>query len=205
MAGSDAAAHPQSSDPPRLPPPDPREKHPDMSTTVRAPRAYRPGLFARLADGLRSAYGIGHWSWLVHRVTGLGILLFLVIHIIDTFFVVAYPGLYDHTVSLYGGRVPWITGADGKPVYFAPLRWAFRLAELGLIACVLFHSLNGVRVALVDLWPKGALHQKQMFRWVIGLFVVIMLVVSYFVFVPLLHPPEFWNFPAEPHAAGQGR
>ncbi|GIW89290.1 MAG: hypothetical protein KatS3mg108_3614 [Isosphaeraceae bacterium] len=168
-----------------------------MSTTVRAPKAYRPGLFTRLADGLRSSYGIGQWSWLIHRVTGLGILLFLVVHIIDTFFVVAYPGLYDHTVSLYGGRVPWILDAQGNPVYFAPLRWAFRLSELALIACVLFHSLNGVRVALVDLTPRGALFQKQMFGWVLGLFIVIMLIVCYFVLVPLFHPPVFWNFPTE--------
>jgi succinate dehydrogenase / fumarate reductase cytochrome b subunit len=176
-----------------------------MSSATRQPRAYRPSLWARLADGLRSNYGIGQWSWLAHRVTGLGVLLFLVVHIIDTFFVVAYPGLYDHTVSLYSGRVPWVLDSSGQPTYFWPIRWIFRISELALIACVLFHSVNGVRVAMVDLWPKAVEHQKLLFRWVVGVFVFVMLVVSYFVFKPLLEDPRphFWNMPGE-HGASSG-
>jgi succinate dehydrogenase / fumarate reductase cytochrome b subunit len=170
-----------------------------MSTTARQPRVYRPGLWTRLREGLGSPYGVGQWSWLAHRLTGLGVLLFLIIHIIDTFFVVAYPGLYDHTVSIYGGRLPWIHDANGQPAYFPIIRWLFRLGELGLIACVVFHAVNGVRVILVDLWPGATLHQKTMFRWVLGIFVVTMLVVSVFVFGPLLEDPrgKFWNMPAE--------
>ena len=152
-----------------------------------------------MSEGIRSQYGIGQWSWLAHRLTGLGVLLFLIVHVIDTFFVVAYPGLYDHTVSLYSGRVPWILDSTGQPTYFWPLRWIFRLSELALIACVLFHSVNGVRVAMVDLRPNAALHHKQIFRWVLGIFVVVMIIVSVFVFKPLLEDPtaHFWNMPAE--------
>lgn len=168
-----------------------------MSQTLRKPRSYRPGLWTRLGEGLRYGGGVGQWSWFFHRVTGLGILAFLVLHILDTFFVVAYPGLYDHTLSLYGGRFPWVVDAQGQPVYYWPLRWAFRLGELGLIACVVFHAVNGVRVALVDLWPGSAKYHRQMFQWVMIVFLVIMLVTSYFVFVPLTQKPEFWNFAAE--------
>lgn len=171
-----------------------------MSTSLRPPRAYRPNPWVQLADGLRSGYGLGQWSWLAHRITGLGILLFLVIHIIDTFFVVAYPALYDHTVSIYSGRIPWVLGSDGQPISFEPIRWFFRISELGLIACVVFHAINGVRVALVDLWPAGVRHQKLMLRWVLGLFALIMLVVSVYVFVQLFQPHEPWRFPAEPAA-----
>jgi succinate dehydrogenase / fumarate reductase cytochrome b subunit len=168
-----------------------------MSTTTRTAHSYRPALWTRLVEGLRSNYGIGQWSWLAHRLTGIGILLFLVVHVVDTFFVVAYPGLYDHTVSLYGGRVPWILDRHGQPTYYWPIRWAFRLGELALIACVVFHALNGVRVALVDLWPRGVDYQREMFRWVLGLFAAIMVIVSIFVFAPLTKAPEFWKFP--PH------
>jgi succinate dehydrogenase / fumarate reductase cytochrome b subunit len=172
-----------------------------MSQTLRTPKAYRPGLWTRLGEGLRYKGGVGQYSWLFHRITGLGILLFLVIHILDTFFVVAYPGLYDHTLSLYGGRFPGITDEHGQPVYFWPLRWAFRLGELGLIACVLFHSINGVRVASFDLWPGAVRHQKQIFTWVMVVFLVLMLIVSYFVFVPLTQNPEFWHFPVQDTAS----
>lgn len=168
-----------------------------MSQTLRKPKVYRPGLFSRLAEGLRYKGGVGQYSWLFHRITGVGILLFLVIHIIDTFFVVAYPGLYDHTLSLYGGRFPGIVDAKGQPVYYWPLRWAFRLGELGLIACVVFHAVNGVRIALVDLWPGGVRYQKQMWNWVLIVFLVIMGIAGYFVAKPLFEAPEFWHFPAE--------
>src|SRR5262249_24660633 len=106
-----------------------------MSQTLRSPRVYRRGPWSRLVEGLRYGGGIGQWSWLIHRVTGLGIALFLVVHIIDTFLVVAYPAEYDFTVSIYGGTFA------GQ--YYWPLRWAFRVSELALIACVVFHAVNG--------------------------------------------------------------
>jgi succinate dehydrogenase / fumarate reductase cytochrome b subunit len=175
-----------------------------MATATRPPRPYRPGLWTRLAEGLRSPYGVGQWSWLLHRVTGLGVLAFLIVHILDTFFVVAYPGLYDHTLSLYSGRVPWALDAQGQPTYYWPIRWAFRLGELALIACVVFHAVNGVRVALVDLWVEGTRYQKAMFGWVVGVFAVLMLIAAFFVFRPLLKEPEFWNFPGESPALPAG-
>jgi succinate dehydrogenase / fumarate reductase cytochrome b subunit len=142
---------------------------------------------------LRYGGGIGQWSWLVHRVTGLGILLFLVLHIIDTFFVVAYPALYDHTVSIYGGMVtglhPSING------YYWGLRWAFRLGELGLIACVLFHAINGVRVILFDFWPRAAGFQKELAWAVLTVFMAIMIPVAVVVFWPLAQTPQHWVMP----------
>jgi succinate dehydrogenase / fumarate reductase cytochrome b subunit len=40
------------------------------------------------------------------------------------------------------------------------------LAELGLVAAILFHGLNGIRVILIDFWRKGAKYQNLMF-WVV--------------------------------------
>jgi len=136
----------------------------------------------RLVEGLRYGGGVGQWSWLVHRVTGLGILLYLVTHIIDTFFVVVSPALYDHTIAMYGGIL--------SGTYHWPLRWAFRMGELGLIACVLFHAINGIRVVLFDFWPRGALYQRQIFWVVLALFLGIMAPVTYIVVKPLAHAPE---------------
>lgn len=162
-----------------------------MSTsTSRPPRVYRRGTWARITEGLRYGGGIGQWSWLLHRATGLGILVFLIIHIIDTFLVVAYPELYDHTVAIYGGSVTGLPTSWSMNGYYWPLRWAFRIGELGLIACVLFHSLNGVRVVMVDFWPRAALHQRVMFNWVLGIFAAIMIPVSIWVLLPLRHAPE---------------
>jgi succinate dehydrogenase / fumarate reductase cytochrome b subunit len=47
--------------------------------------------------------------------------------------------------------------------------------ELGLVAAVVFHALNGIRVVLVDFWSKGPRYQRQMSYAVVVLFVVLML------------------------------
>jgi succinate dehydrogenase / fumarate reductase cytochrome b subunit len=154
-----------------------------MSQTLRAPRAYEGGRIARIIDGLRYGGGLGQWSWLAHRLSGLGILFFLVIHITDTFFVVFAPDWYDHTVAIYGGV--WF---DGN--YYWPLRWAFRVAELGLIASVVFHAVNGVGVILYDFWPNGSLYRKSILRTVQVVFWVIMLTATPVVLYPLRKAPD---------------
>lgn len=151
------------------------------SPPLRTPRVYRRGAWSRFTEGLRYGGGIGQWSWLIHRVTGLGVLFFLIVHIIDTFLVVAYPAEYDFTVDIYGG-VFWGT-------YYASLRWGFRFAELALIACVLFHSVNGVRIVLFDFWPGSSDHQRLLFKVAMIVFVLIMLPVTYVVLSALAGPP----------------
>ena len=152
-----------------------------------------------MVEGLRYGGGIGQWSWLLHRLTGIGILLFLIIHVVDTFFVIAYPALYDHTVAIYGGLVtglhPSVNG------YYWGVRWLFRLGELGLIASVVFHSLNGVRVALFDLWPGAVRRQESMFRLVLALFLLIMVPVTIVVLMPLSKASQHWKMPTEASAA----
>lgn len=85
--------------------------------------------------------GVGQWSWVAHRITGVAVVSFLFAHIIDTFAVGFGPEVYDETVSLY------------KQWWFAPF-------EIMLIAAVLFHALNGMRIILFDFWPALALKQK---------------------------------------------
>src|ERR687891_745624 len=43
----------------------------------------------------------GQWSWIAHRVTGVGILLFLFAHIVDTALVGWGPDAYNRVVSIY--------------------------------------------------------------------------------------------------------
>lgn len=119
---------------------------------------------------------------MIHRITGLGILFYLVAHITDTFFVVVSPSMYDHTMKLYGGIL------DGH--YYWPVRWAFRLGELGLIACVLFHSINGLRIVLFDFWPEAAQHQRTLFRLVMIVFCTVMILVAIWVLMPLAETPQ---------------
>ena len=160
-----------------------------MSQSVRPPQVYRRGAWMRFVEGLRYGGGIGQWSWLIHRVTGLGILLFLIIHVVDTFFVVAFPALYDHTVAIYGGTIAGLPMGWGINGYYWPIRWAFRVGELGLISCVVFHAINGLRIVSFDFWPGAEARQKPLFTAVLLVCLAIMIPVTIWVLLPLMDAP----------------
>ena len=92
----------------------------------------------------------GMWSWVLHRITGVTVFFFLFVHVLDTALVRVNPDDYDRVIETY--KTPLIG-----------------LMELALVACVLFHGFNGVRVILVDFWSKGPRYQKLMLWIVIGL------------------------------------
>ena len=106
-------------------------------------------------------WGEGQWSWLFHRVSGVGILIFLLIHILDTTLIRLGPEAYNHAVSIY--KHPW-----------------FRPAELLLAAAVLYHAGNGVRIILYDLFPGTTQYHKQMFVGGSIIFALVYGTIAYF-------------------------
>ncbi|GLX18008.1 succinate dehydrogenase, cytochrome b556 subunit [Streptomyces lavendulae subsp. lavendulae] len=92
---------------------------------------------------------------MAHRVTGVLIFFFLFVHVLDTALVRVSPEAYDDVVATY--KTPIVA-----------------LLEYGLVAAILFHALNGLRVIAVDFWSKGPRHQKTMLWWVVGIWVVLM-------------------------------
>jgi succinate dehydrogenase / fumarate reductase cytochrome b subunit len=105
--------------------------------------------------------GIGQWSWAAHRATGVAVIAFLFAHIIDTFAVGFGPELYDETISLYQ-------------------EWWFKPFEVGLVAAVLYHALNGLRIVLFDFWPSLALKQKAFAYVQLALFLAGFLPAAFF-------------------------
>ena len=97
----------------------------------------------------------GMWTWVLHRITGVMIFFFLFAHVIDTSMVRVSPHAYNTAVQTYKNPVVGIM-------------------EVGLVAAVLFHALNGIRVVLVDFWEQGPRYQRQMSYGVVGLWVVLM-------------------------------
>jgi len=97
----------------------------------------------------------GMWSWVLHRITGATVFFFLFVHVLDTALVRVSPQAYNEVVETY--KTPIIG-----------------LMELGLVACVLYHSLNGLRVILVDFWWQGPRYQRQMLWAVAGIWLVTM-------------------------------
>ncbi|OZB84766.1 MAG: succinate dehydrogenase, cytochrome b556 subunit [Microbacterium sp. 14-71-5] len=97
----------------------------------------------------------GMWSWVLHRITGIAIFFFLLVHVLDTSLIRVSPEAYDAVLGTYKNPI-------------------MGLGETVLVAAIVFHALNGLRIILVDVWSKGAQYQRQMFWIVIGLWVVLM-------------------------------
>ena len=97
----------------------------------------------------------GMWSWVLHRITGVAIFFFLLVHILDTAVVRISPEAYNAVIGTYKN----------------PL---MGLGEIALVGAIVFHALNGLRIILVDFWSKGVKYQRTMFWIVIGLWVVLM-------------------------------
>lgn len=101
----------------------------------------------------------GMWSWVLHRITGVSIFFFLLVHVLDTALVRLDPAAYNEVIETY--KTPVIG-----------------FAELGLVAAILFHALNGVRIILIDFWSKGAKYQRAMFWIVIAVSVVLLAIFA---------------------------
>jgi len=87
--------------------------------------------------------GLGMWAFWLHRLTGLAITFYLLLHILVISTVVAGTGNFDAAMVFLK----------------API---FILLEMGLIAAILIHGLNGTRIVLFDL-GIGIKKQKQLF------------------------------------------
>ena len=109
---------------------------------------------------------VGMWSWIFHRASGVGILLFLFIHIVDTAFILLGPNAYNDMISLY------------KQPFFRPM-------EVGLLAAILYHSLNGIRISVLDFWPSLMKFQAQLFYGVMILFSILLIPATYLMVKPL--------------------
>jgi succinate dehydrogenase / fumarate reductase, cytochrome b subunit len=99
-------------------------------------------LVTTVTETLRYRGKIGQWSWVLHRLSGLGTILFLIIHVIDTSWAAYAPEEYEKAIQQYQ----------------SPL---FTIGEFILIACVVFHAFNGLRIVLLDYKPEWWAYQQR--------------------------------------------
>lgn len=100
----------------------------------------------------------GAWSWALHRISGVAIFFFLLVHVLDTAMVRVSPQAYNTVVGIY--QTP-IAG----------------LMEFGVVAAVLFHALNGLRVIVIDAWPRAGRY-RRLLTWVNGGLFTVLIVAA---------------------------
>lgn len=86
----------------------------------------------------------GQYAWVLHRATGIGVLFFLLVHIIDIMLIGFGRDVYDESVEFYG-------------------RWYIIPMEIALVGAVVYHTLNGLRIILIDFWQVGYRRERQLF------------------------------------------
>jgi len=93
----------------------------------------------------------GQWAFVLHRMSGVALALYLLLHIVD--------------ISL----VMW--GPDGPFNAFLAFyhQWPFRIGLILIIAGVVYHALNGVRIILMDFTSWGVRVQGPLWYGVLGL------------------------------------
>jgi succinate dehydrogenase / fumarate reductase cytochrome b subunit len=95
----------------------------------------------------------GQLAFLGHRVSGVLVFLFLLLHIVDVS-LVRWPHLYDDVHAVYGNGV-------------------LRAFEVGLLFALLFHTLNGLRIVAVDFLPGAARIERGLLSFVLIFTVVV--------------------------------
>jgi succinate dehydrogenase / fumarate reductase cytochrome b subunit len=106
-----------------------------------------------LMEGLRYQGKGPMLTFILHRISGLGIVIFVALHILASF-------LSNHA---------WGTSA-GLFINTIYEHWLF---QIFIIFCALFHVINGLRIVILDLWPKLIEFQRETI-W-----------VEWFVFLPI--------------------
>lgn len=96
------------------------------------------------------------WSWVAHRITGIAIFFFLLVHVLDTAVVRISPEAYNSIMGIYKNPI-------------------MGLGEAALVAAIVYHAFNGIRIILVDFWKDGPKNQKAMLWGVLVLWAVVMI------------------------------
>ncbi|MCY3573459.1 MAG: succinate dehydrogenase, cytochrome b556 subunit [Chloroflexi bacterium] len=99
-------------------------------------------LVLTVRETLRYRGAIGQWSWVLHRLTGVGVAIFLALHVVDTSWAVFYPDLYVKAIAAYQSPI-------------------FTIGEFGLVFAVVYHAFNGLRIIYFDWNPRMWRHQAR--------------------------------------------
>jgi len=79
-------------------------------------------------------------AWVLHRISGLGIIVFVTLHVLASFLTQQMGSSLGITVNIIY-----------ESIYF----------QLFIVFCAIFHGVNGFRIILLDIWPRLIRYQKE--------------------------------------------
>ena len=93
--------------------------------------------------------GVGAWAFILNRLSGIGLTLYLFLHLIVLSTLARGPDAYDRFIALAK----------------SPLMVA---GELLVVVAGLYHGLNGLRIVLTS-FGIGLRQQKTLFYWLLAI------------------------------------
>ena len=92
----------------------------------------------------------GQWAWLLHRLSGLAILAYFLLHVISISLIMFGEDVYMAVHHTYDYPI-------------------FRVGLIFVTAGVVYHALNGLRIMVMDFTGRGVAYQRQMWYGVLAL------------------------------------
>lgn len=93
-----------------------------------------------LGSGLRYRGGGPMLAWILHRVSGVGMIVFVTLHVLGSFLTQQMGSDLGITLNIIY-----------ESLYF----------QLFIFFCVIFHAVNGLRIIALDIWPRLIRYQKE--------------------------------------------
>ena len=106
-------------------------------------------------------------AWAGHRLSGIGVLVYLIMHIVETSTVALGPDVYNAALGLF----------HNLPA---------RLGEIVLMAALVYHALNGIRVIIMDFWPRTTALYRPLTYGVIAATVIAMIPLGILMIIPFV-------------------
>ncbi len=97
----------------------------------------------------------GQWAFVLHRISGVALVLYLLLHIFDISLVMYGPdGPFNAFLAFYH-------------------QWPFRIGLIMVMAAVVYHAMNGLRIILMDFTSWGIRYQRTLWYGALGVTTVI--------------------------------
>lgn len=114
-----------------------------------------------LVEGLRYKGGGPMLAWIFHRISGLGMIVFVSLHVAASFFTQQMGSDWAITLNIIY-----------QSLYF----------QIFIYFCVIFHTINGTRIIILDMWPKLVEYQREAI-WLQWLIVIPIFGLTIFVMI----------------------
>lgn len=92
----------------------------------------------------------GQWAFVLHRISGVALALYLLLHVLDISLVMYGPRVFNAFLGFYH-------------------QWPFRIGLILVMAAVVYHAFNGLRIILMDFTEWGTRYHRALWYGVLAI------------------------------------